>query len=81
MKIYRPNGRCNIVGERVRLLRKHAGLSQEELAAKIQLEGLDRTQKAVSRIETGSRIVSDYELLYLCRALNVPLWELLPDQI
>lgn len=81
MKIYRPNGRCNIVGERVRLLRKHAGLSQEELAAKIQLEGLDLTQKAVSRIETGSRIVSDYELLYLCRALNVSLAELLPDQI
>ena len=79
MKIYRPNDRCNIVGEQVRLLRKKAGLSQEELAAKIQLAGLDMRQQAVSRIETGSRVVPDYELLYLCRALHVPLDVLLPE--
>lgn len=79
MKIYRPNNRCNIVGEQVRLLRKKAGLSQEELAARVQLAGLDLTQKAISRIETGSRVVPDYELLYLCRALHVSLTTLLPE--
>lgn len=79
MKIYRPNGRCNVAGAKVRLLRKAAHLSQEELAARVQLAGLDMTQKAISRIETGERLVADYELLYLARALHVTVSDLLPD--
>ena len=71
MKIYRPNGRCNASGIQVRLMREKAGLSQEQLAAKIQLAGLNITQKAISRIETGDRVVADYELLFLADALNV----------
>ena len=63
MKIYRPNGRCNIAGYSVRIAREKAGLSQEELAAKIQLEGINITQKAISRIETGDRVVA--ELFYI----------------
>lgn len=78
MKIYRPNGRCNVSGEQVRLLRKAARLSQEELAARVQLAGLDMTQKAISRIETGERLVADYELFYLASALRVTVPELLP---
>ena len=38
------------------------------LAYKIQITGLDITQKAISRIETGDRIVADYELEYLADA-------------
>ena len=49
MKIYRPYGRCNISGERVREARERADLSQERLAYKIQIAGLDITQKAISR--------------------------------
>ena len=71
MKIYRPEGRCNISGERVRAARERAGISQERLAYKIQIAGLDITQKAISRIETGDRIVADYELEYLADALGV----------
>lgn len=72
MKIYRPEGRCNISGERVRAARERAGISQERLAYKIQIAGLDITQKAISRIETGDRIVADYELEYLADALGGP---------
>ena len=59
-------------------MRRAARLSQEELAAKVQLAGLDLTQKAVSRIETGDRVVADYELLYLAQALQVSVQDLLP---
>ena len=78
MKIARPHGRCNLAGLQVRRLRRAARLSQEELAARVQLAGLDLTQKAVSRIETGDRVVADYELLYLAQALQVSLQDLLP---
>lgn len=56
---------------------QRAGLSQERLAYKIQIAGLDITQKAISRIETGDRIVADYELEYLADALGVTIYYLL----
>ena len=77
LKIYRPDGRCNTSGERVRAAREGAGLSQEQLAGKIQLAGLNITQKAISRIETGERIVADYELIFLAEALNITVYHLL----
>lgn len=77
MKIYRPDGRCNVSGDRVKAARERADLSQEQLAAKIQLAGLSITQKAISRIETGDRVVADYELEYLADALGVSVYHLL----
>ena len=53
------------------------GISQEKLAAKLQLLGIDVTQKSVSRIETGDRVVADYELLALAKALDVSVEYLL----
>ena len=76
LKIYRPGGRCNISGERVRRARER-GLSQEQLAVRLQLDGLGLTQKAISRMETGERVVADYELVHLARALEVGVLELL----
>lgn len=77
MKIFRPDGRCNISGKNVRSAREDNGLSQEQLAVKIQLQGLNMTQKAISRIETGSRIVADYELVFLSKALGISVSDLL----
>ncbi len=77
MQIYRYNGKCNIAGARIRERRKDLGLSQEELAARIQLLGLDITQRAVSRVETGVRVVPDYELQFYAAALNCPVSQLL----
>ena len=54
-----------------------AGLSQEQLAVRLQLDGLGLTQKAISRMETGERVVADYELVHLARALEVGVLELL----
>lgn len=78
MKLYRyTNGKCNVSGAMIRRLREKAGLSQEELAAKLQLAGLSLNQKAVSRIETGDRVVPDFELLFFSEVLNVPICKLL----
>lgn len=75
MKLLTKDGKCNTCGARVRLAREKSGLSQEDLAAKIQLKGHSLTQKAISRIETGIRVVPDYEIPLLAEALGVdPLW-------
>ncbi|MBQ7907556.1 MAG: helix-turn-helix transcriptional regulator [Clostridia bacterium] len=71
MKIYDYNGSKNICGERVKEARKNLHLSQEELAAKLQLNGVIIERDSISRIELGTRFVADYELLVLCKILNV----------
>lgn len=77
MNIYRYNGRSNLCGIRVKQARTRLKWSQEQLAAQIQLTGLDITQRAISRIETGDRVVPDYELIHLSKALDVSIQYLL----
>ena len=75
MKIYDYHGKNNCSGARICQRRKALGLSQEQLAAKLQLAGLEMTQRAISRIETGLRVVPDYEIAFFAGALEVsPLW-------
>ncbi len=71
MKIYDFNGKKNICGEKVKQARKKQGLSQENLAARLQVEGINIERDSVSRIEIGTRFVADYELAALCKVLNV----------
>lgn len=61
----------------MRQTRERENLSQEQLAAKLQLTGLNITQKAVSRMETGKRVIADYELPYLADVLDVTIYYLL----
>ncbi|MCC2255565.1 helix-turn-helix domain-containing protein [Ruminococcus sp. CLA-AA-H200] len=77
MKIHRQNNRCNISGIKIKELRLNAGYSQEALAALLQLEGLNVNQKAISRIESGDRVVADFELQYFAEVFHVPVTELL----
>ena len=75
MRLLTLEGKYNICGDRVRMARENQKLSQEALAARIQLNGHSLTQKAISRIETGLRVVPDYEIPLLADALKVsPLW-------
>ena len=71
MKIYDFNGKKNICGEKVKQARKKQGLSQENLAARLQVEGINIERDSVSRIEIGTRFVADYELAALCKVLIV----------
>lgn len=71
MRIYKPGDRCNISGLRVKEARKRAKLSQGMLAARLQVRGLQVEQMAISRIETGLRVVADFELPILADALDV----------
>ena len=71
MRIYRPAKRCNISGIRIKKARKREKLSQSMLAARLQVRGLQLEQMAISRAETGLRIIADFELPIFADALNV----------
>ena len=66
-----PDGRKNLIGPRVRQLRKERGLSQEALMAQLQLLGMDSERGVIKRIENGTRFVSDIELRLLAEYFGV----------
>lgn len=70
MRKFRYLGKNNVSGDRIRELRLRARLSQADLAAKMQTEGVVIEQDSISRIESGSRLVTDFELLVLARIFN-----------
>ena len=71
MKIYDFDGKKNICGKRVKEARKKLGLSQDDLAARLQVSGVIIERNSISRIESGARFVADYELLALSNILKV----------
>ncbi len=77
MKIYGYNHKCNLCGAQVRQLREQLGLTQEQLAARMQVMGVQVNQKAISRVETGDRVVADYELAAFSKVLGAGVERLL----
>lgn len=60
------------VGENIRLLRKKHNLTQDQLAAKLQVSGCDITRSALAKIEVGQRHLYPDELKAIKEILNVP---------
>ena len=77
MKIYDYNGKKNICGDRLREARVVRRLRQEDLAAQIQLKGINMERDSISRIEIGTRFVSDFELKIFAEVLGVSVQWLL----
>ncbi len=71
MRKFEYEGKRNVSGGRIREQRLRRRLSQSALAAKMQTEGAIIDQDAISRIESGGRLVTDYELLALTKIFGV----------
>lgn len=80
MKIYDYQGRKNVSGERIRELRIKRRMSQSELAARLQVEGVILERDSISRIESGARFVADYELYIFAKILGVDMISLVEFQ-
>ena len=65
------------VGENLRKLRIRAGLTQDLLSDKLQLEGCDITRSALAKIEVGQRHLYPDELILLKKILNASYDEIL----
>lgn len=75
MRIYDFEGKKNISGERIREARLKLRLSQSDLAARVQVEGVTMERDSISRIEIGTRFIPDYEIPVFARVLGVSaLW-------
>jgi hypothetical protein len=69
----------NLIGPKVRRIRHQRSWSQNDLAIRLQLLGMDEgTRGRVSKIEARLVWVSDEDMIYLARALKVEVGDLYP---
>ena len=69
MKRSTPKGRH--IGRKVAQYRTEKGLSQKELAARLQTIGCDMTSEMIWKVENGRRALSIYEIDKLVEVLGV----------
>lgn len=75
MKFYEYHGKRNICGDRIREARQKHRLSQSDLCKLLQLQGVMVERDTISRMESGSRFVADFEAVTIAEVLEVPvLW-------
>lgn len=79
MKIYWDGQSKNIIGNRIKKLRKEKNLTQKALAGKLQLEGHEFSDLTILRIEQGKRFVPDYEVVVLADFFGITTDELLKE--
>ena len=58
------------IGINIRVLREKAGLTQEQVAARLQTRGCDITRSAVAKIEVGQRHLYPDEIILLREILS-----------
>lgn len=75
-----PPGDKNIIGSRVVAIRKSKGIKQREFLARLQTLGLDISQTSLSRLEGQYRLVQDYEVLMIAKALEISVGYLLGEE-
>ena len=69
----------NVIGKVLARIRTERGLSQGELAAKMQVLGVNIDQQMISKIERNQRQVTDYEFACFSLCLKVDTSEFLQD--
>ena len=74
------NGNKNITSERILLARERKGITQMDLAARLQTEGVVIDNNGICKIENNNRGVSDFELKYIAKHLDVSIEWLLDEE-
>ena len=66
----------NLIGDRLRFLRKKHHLSQQQLSERLETQAVYICRGSISRIEDKSRTVTDIELMGLAKVLGVKIQDL-----
>lgn len=70
----------NLIGDKVKKLRKERNMSQQTLSNKLELLGVYVCRGSVSRIEDKARTVTDIELFAIAKVLGVTADELIGEE-
>ena len=70
-----------LIGANIRNLRIGAGLTQEQLSARLQVRGCDITRSALAKIEVGQRHLYPDEIMLIKEILNVSYEEIFNTEV
>lgn len=68
-----PAQKCNMIGTKLKQFRLEQNLSQQALSERLETEAVYICRGSISRIEDGSRTVTDMELYGLSKVLHKPI--------
>lgn len=69
----------NVTGKQIKQIRKSKKITQEQLVARLNVQGLEIDQTMISKIEEQIRKVSDYEVKAIAVALGVCIEDLFKE--
>jgi len=70
------DNQSNVIGKLIYKYRKQQKLSKTELSKRLQLHAVYLDLTELKRIECGEMIVKDFELIALCKVLDIDYNEL-----
>jgi transcriptional regulator with XRE-family HTH domain len=70
----------NFIGKHIKRIREEQGLTQEQLAIRIEMAGWQVDRFVVSKIERGDRQLSDVETRTIAQALKVSVSRLFGEE-
>ncbi len=80
-KFIKYNGKLNVIGTNIKKYRELSNLSLAQLSNKLLLLGIDIPKSSLQNIESGKRVVKEYEFYALCKVFNVSMEDMLKDFI
>ena len=70
MKKY-ENVKSNVVGQLIKKYREQAGLKKSDVCKQLQLHAVYIDGTELNRMENGEMIIKDFELIGLCKVLDI----------
>jgi HTH-type transcriptional regulator, cell division transcriptional repressor len=74
-----PVSERNIIGKRIKYIRINKKITQEQLAAKLNVQGIEVDRPMISMIETQTLNLLYYEIIGIANALGVSIQDLFKD--
>jgi DNA-binding XRE family transcriptional regulator len=72
-------GNRNIIGKNINLIRKRKEITQEQLTARLNVQGIEIDRPMISKIERQTREILDYEIKAIAIALGVTIEDLFKE--
>lgn len=66
----------NIIGKQIKIIRLSKEITQEQLAARLNINGIEIDQTMISKIEEQVRGIQDYEIKIFAIVLGVTIEDL-----
>lgn len=75
-KFNKFEGNFNIIGSRIKAIRKEEKITQEDLCARMQTMGYQISRSDISKIENCNKFIADFEVLGFAKALKRSILDL-----